>query len=115
MNYPTIVLLFEKEMIMKQNVIILDSETISKDLANYFTNRIINDPELVLNCILKSRPLNGNCGVVAPDMSTLTDEDVADLFAEFNLGEKYASEHEVSLVLAKLSDLDLRVLWGNLC
>jgi hypothetical protein len=88
-------------------VVILDLATVLDTLADMYADKIVSNKEFVKGNILQSRPLNGVCGVLAPDFKNHAQ--MVELFAEFNLGERFAKG--ANLVAVKMAEFDLRIVW----
>ena len=99
---------------MKKSILILNMEQVKSDLVEMWADTIVNDRALVRECIIGNRPLNGPNGVITRDLSTMMDDEIAELYAEYNLGEKHAAAQVnagVELVFVKVAEYDMKVVW----
>lgn len=95
---------------MKLEIYVLDIETVTNDLIDYYTETIVNDRAMVKENVAAGNPIVGG---YIPNVNLMSDIDIADRFAELNLAEKYAKEHHVTIVGVELGYLDIRIVFGG--
>lgn len=75
---------------MTQTLYVLEKKQILDDLLEYYTNLLLNDKSLLATTI------RGEKRIPALDEQSM--DELADLFTNLQLGEKYVKQHNVNLV-----------------
>lgn len=98
--------------ITQKNVLFVDNDMVYCDLVDHYTNVILNK-NIVQIAVQYGEQLIGK-GRIVPDLTQMNPTELANLWGDLNLAEKYAQGTTIDLVVCQTDDCNLVVAWDFL-
>lgn len=99
--------------ITQKNVLFVDNDRVYCDLVDHYVGVMLNNKAMIQVAVQNGEPLIGKSRLV-PDLTELNPTELANLWGDLNLAEKYAQGTTVDLVVCQTDDYNLVVAWDYL-